>query len=205
MQSGPLFKEARPMLSLQNASAIAITRHIETGKTQYGCIKCIHAPDNCWWCMFAAPCCKYPKKISDRLEESKYVYVRENSVEWNDPTITFEDCDCLIPFNPCALRVADNITVLYFDDPSFEKIQNKSCGCITNCLQYICGGKGQKVRFANMFCCCCVVGKNGPCCVPICCATPNNSQSYICYVKDAGSAAAEIKQAKANAKARMAF
>jgi hypothetical protein len=206
MQSGPLYKEERPMLSLQNASAVQITRHVETARTQYGCCKCCHAPDSCWCCMLIFPCCKYPKKVSDKLEDSKYVYVRENSVEWNDPTITFEDCDCCIPVNFCSLRVADNVQVLYFDDPAFEKIQNKSCGCITNCMQYMFGGKGQKVRFANMFCGCCVVGKGGAPCVPVCCC-PNatNAQLYDVYVKDGASAAAEIKQAKVNAKARMSF
>jgi hypothetical protein len=33
----------------------------------------------------------------------------------NEPEITFAECKCFIPCNPCALDVIDHVEVLYFD------------------------------------------------------------------------------------------
>jgi hypothetical protein len=79
--AAPQIKEERKMLSLTSSDRIIILKQITPGKTTYGMCKCIHAPSWCWCCA-ALPCCKLPKDVVDKMEDSKYVYVRENSIEW---------------------------------------------------------------------------------------------------------------------------
>lgn len=57
-------------------------------------------------------------------ESSKYVYIRENSIEWNTPAITVAQGACC-GIDPCLYTVRDRVHVLYFDDPVLDHITDQ--------------------------------------------------------------------------------
>jgi hypothetical protein len=59
-------------------------------------------------------------KIALRKESSKYILIRENSLEWNEPRIVMKNGTCC-GIDPCTYDIQDNVKVLYFDDPIFER------------------------------------------------------------------------------------
>ena len=69
-----------------------------------------------------------------KREASKYFYIRENSIEWNEPYITFGNGGCC-GFDPCLYTLQDNLSVVYFDDPVMNKISNSTpiCNEIRTC------------------------------------------------------------------------
>ena len=128
--------------------------------------------------------------ISDKFDASNFILIRENSVEWNKPKIVSAKGDCC-GLSLCYYDIQDNISVIYYDDPMFESVSNKT-RCCNESRTVCCGGQGERVRISSTFCnglcirgilpCPCV--PNLPCleCCPCieCCALQANI-----YVKPA--------------------
>jgi len=81
MAQAPDIRENRIMMSLSDGSHIKIIQKVNPGKSTFGCLKCCHAPSACWCCSLL-PCCKLPEDVLNKMEGSKYIYIRENSIEW---------------------------------------------------------------------------------------------------------------------------
>lgn len=70
--------------------------------------------------MLSYCCCfDYPTYIVNKMTSSKYIYVRENSIEFNSPSMQAAKGACC-GASLSKLAVRDNITVLYFDDHHFD-------------------------------------------------------------------------------------
>ncbi len=77
----------RKMLTREDEKSIRIIKSIPVGEDTFGCIACCHAPSCC--ALFSiCPCCTNPEYIIHKRASSKYVYVRENSIEWNEPEVS---------------------------------------------------------------------------------------------------------------------
>lgn len=74
----------RKMLAKEHEDRIRIVKAIPSGEDTFGCIACCHAP-SCCALMSLCPCCTNPEYIIHKRASSKYIYIRENSIEWNDP------------------------------------------------------------------------------------------------------------------------
>lgn len=90
------------------------------------------------------------------------------------------------------------MTVLYFDDPMFDRLtdQTRLCNEFRTCC---CGGSGERVRIDAPFCFdLCLRGTTPCCCIPVCC--PNALCPCILrheiYVEDAQRGLYEIKRAR---------
>jgi hypothetical protein len=217
MASNAFIVEDRLMISRANANAIQITDTIQHGVKTYGMCACCYAPSMCP-CLASLVCVRDPEYIVKELDASKYIYVRENSLEWNAPTVIHKEgtggCDCgncdCCGFNFCFYRASDSIKVLYFDDPNFDRLIDKT-PCCNDCASYCCGGEGEQIEINAKFCCgCCYRGTDCPC-VPVCCVCPCACCgvdvpciiSHRFFVEDAKDAIAKIKGARDSAKARM--
>jgi len=55
----------------------------------------------------------------NKMNSSRYIYLRENSLEFNNPTMQAAKGKCC-GAALCELAVWDNVTVLYFDDQHFD-------------------------------------------------------------------------------------
>ena len=67
-----------------------------------------------WLCCF-----DHPKRSRNKVNSSKYVYIRENSIEYNTPEIRAVNgpwfgSDC------CQQSVKDKVIVIYFDDMHYS-------------------------------------------------------------------------------------
>jgi hypothetical protein len=132
----------RAIMSRLSASSVIITKSLETGKTVNGCFVCCNSPSCCAICS-VCPCCDYSVYVVKRRESSKYVHIRENSI--------------------------DKVEVIYYDDPIFSLLRNTTrlCNEFRTCL---CGGRGERLQISST--CCFGMGYRGTglCpCVPICC------------------------------------
>ena len=193
--------EDRLMMSRSNANAITVTVVVPHGVKTYGCLACCYAPEWAPGCA-VIPCIKDPKYIVKELEASKYIYIRENSLEWNQPNKVNKEGDCC-GFSCCMFRAQDNVSVLYFDDPMFDSINDKS-RCCNSCRTFCCGGNGELIQIDSKCCgglclrgmppCCCV-----PCCFQACCPVIKHQL----WVDKADESIRNIKLARDNAKARM--
>jgi hypothetical protein len=77
----------RPAISRQDDNTISILGEVTSGENSHGWSACCAAP-SCCSTLGTIPCCFHnPEYITLRHESSKYVYVRENSLEWNDPVV----------------------------------------------------------------------------------------------------------------------
>ncbi|GMI36650.1 hypothetical protein TrRE_jg3980 [Triparma retinervis] len=192
----------RVMMSRINASAITVTEIIPHGVTSYGCCACCYAPDSCPGCA-VCPCIKDPKYIVKEMEASKYIYVRENSIEWNQPVKISKEGDCC-GVSCCLFRAQDQISVLYFDDPLFDNITDKS-RCCNDCITFCCGGEGELVQIDAKFCCGCCYRAIPPFFfgVPVCCGSCCPIIKHKIWVAKASDAIRSIKGARDNAKERM--
>jgi len=148
-------------------TTVRITHTIEPGQRVTGCLICCHAPDKCPL-LGCFPCCDYPEYIVNEMNSSKYVYVRENSLEWNNPTMQLDKGNCC--GSSCTeLTVLDNVTVLYFDDVYFDNVRDDTRRC-NNCKTFCCGGRGEQVQIESTFCCgLCLRGRTPMTCIPSCC------------------------------------
>ena len=203
MSEKPYIVEDRRMVSRVKTNSITLISLIEPGETTKGCCQCCNAPPACPCCALF-PCCDDPEYIVTAREASKYIVIRENSLEWNDPKIVTSEGNCCGQ-SLCMYRIQDQVTVLYFDDPMIKDIQNKT-RCCNDVRTWCCGGVGERVMINNTFCYGACARGLFPCpCVPSCCPSLlcPCMLSYNLYVKDANKAVVEIKSAHVGAKERM--
>ncbi|GMI26296.1 hypothetical protein TeGR_g5513 [Tetraparma gracilis] len=199
--------EDRLMMSRINTSAITVTMVVPHGVKSYGCCACCYAPASLPACS-ALPCVMDPEYIVKEMEASKYIYVRENSLEWNAPIMTQSEGNCF-GVSCCYFRAQDHVTVIYFDDPMFDRITDKT-PCCNQCATWCCGGEGELIQIDSKFCfgCCYRSVLGAGACVPVCCA----ASCCPCYplvikhkiwVANAADAKAGILEARDNARERM--
>jgi len=116
---GPYIVEDRRMMSRVKGDRIRITHIIEPGERVKGCCTCFNAPKLLpmlsYWCC----CFDYPKRVINKLNSSKYIYVRENSIEFNTPEVRAAN-GLWFGSACCELNVKDKVTVIYFDDMHFS-------------------------------------------------------------------------------------
>lgn len=92
---------------------------IQPGTRRPGCLVCCNAPDSNP-CLSRCCCVDYPVYILNKMNSSRYIYVRENSLEFNNPSMQATKGRCC-GASCCELSVKDNVTVLYFDDEHFDE------------------------------------------------------------------------------------
>mmetsp|Transcript_18020 Transcript_18020/g.39394 ORF Transcript_18020/g.39394 Transcript_18020/m.39394 type:complete len:212 (+) Transcript_18020:69-704(+) len=200
----PFIVEDRRMLSRVAGDRIKITHTIEPGRRETGCITCCHAPDNCPILASFLCCYDYPEYIVNEMNASRYIYVRENGIEWNSPSMQPAKGTCC--GQSCTeLAVMDNITVLYFDDINFDDVRNDT-RCCNTCMTFCCGGRGEQVQIESTFCfSCCIRGRDNRTCIPVCCpdlCCPCIVKSEL-WVEDAPAAVKIIRDARDDAKRRL--
>jgi len=106
------------------------------------------------------------------------IYIRENSLEYNQPTIcpskSMNPLSTLFccGYSPSDLTVRDSVSVVYYDDIVMDTIRNDTRPC-HGCQTFCCGGRGELVALESTFCGeMCYRGRSDMgcfCCVPICC------------------------------------
>jgi hypothetical protein len=158
-------------MSRSNRSALSVIDVLPVGKSTKGCCVCCHAPSCCAMCSLC-PCCDDSEYIVMKRDASKYFYIRENSIEWNDPSVTMSPGPCC-GVDPCLYDVRDNVKVVYFDDAMFLRLTNTTrfCNEFRTCL---CGGRGERIQISAPCCCGLAYRASCPCiclCVPVCCPT----------------------------------
>ncbi|KAK1732559.1 hypothetical protein QTG54_016771 [Skeletonema marinoi] len=220
--SKPYIVEDRPMISRSSGDRVKILHLIQPGKEETGCLTCFYAPPS-----FPAiishllPCIDYPEYILREVHSSQYIYIRENSIEVNQPTIQPARSESVLGNVLCCghsstdLIVLDQVTVIYYDDLIMDEIRNDTRVC--NPLQtFCCGGKGEEVRLESTFCGgLCYRGRRGTrgcfgcCCMPLCipvgcpeCLCPCAARKTL-FVENADAAVDIIQKARDNAKIRL--
>lgn len=193
-------KEGRRMMSRRREDGIHLLKSLTPGLHSTGCCVCCSAPACCPMCS-ALICCDHSKYIVAQRDASKYVLVRENSLEWNEPEIVWEGGNCF-GIDPCLYGVQDNPQVVYYDDPMIDEIsdQTRWCNETRTCLN---GGSGERVQLTST----CFFGicyrASFPCpCVPVCVPTAlfPCARRRVLYLKDAAEGIHEIKNAVRNAR-----
>lgn len=189
----------RLIFTLRSENLINILAILVPGINSSGCCVMCDSP-SCLPGLSIFPCWDDAEYVKIKREASKYVFIRENSIEYNDPVVAFKfshtNCCCCV--DPCEYVVDDNITVIYFDDPIFERMTNQSELC-HSCSVVCFGGKGERIKFENT--CCfdmCVIGLPPcpiipRCCPRICCPCYHIKEFYV---DDAQKAIYEIKKAR---------
>eukprot|EP01082_Thalassiosira_pseudonana_P003365 g2399.t1.1.5e174189 g2399 g2399.t1 contig12:17167-18054(-) len=181
--SKPYIVEDRPMISRSCGDRVKITHTIEPGKEETGCITCFYSPPE-YPILAKCPCFDYPEYIVNEIKASQYIYIRENSIEYNQPTL--QPSKATTPLttifccghSPSSLSVRDSITTIYFDDVLMDSVRNDT-RMFHPLHTFCCGGRGEEVRLESRFCgdvcyrgrsldgfgsgCCCLV------CVPVGC------------------------------------
>lgn len=150
------------------------------------------------------PCCDDPAYITSAREASKYIYIRENALEWNAPQIAAAKGDCC-GVSLCRYRIQDNVKVIYFDDLTLEDIDDDT-RCCNDLRTKCCGGMGEEIRLRGEFCLgMCVRAPFPIMCVPACCPTfcCPCAFSHSIYVENSNEAIVKIKNAVDNSKQRM--
>jgi hypothetical protein len=77
----------RTAISRHQSHSLAILDEVESGENSNSWCACCAAPA-CCSTLGALPCFQNPEYITLRYESSKYIYVRENSLEWNEPKVS---------------------------------------------------------------------------------------------------------------------
>ena len=125
-----------------------------------------------------------PTSTLNTASTSYSIYIRENSIEYNQPTL--QPSKATTPLttifccghSPSSLSVRDSITTIYFDDVLMDSVRNDT-RMFHPLHTFCCGGRGEEVRLESRFCgdvcyrgrsldgfgsgCCCLV------CVPVGC------------------------------------
>jgi len=172
---------------------------LEPGRDTKSCLVCCSAPACCPACSFC-PCCDDAEYVKNKREASKYIFIRENSLEWNDPEIVvMQSGSCL---DPCLYTIKDRVHTVYFDDVMFERITDQTRFC-NECRTCLFGGRGERIRLDATCCYGLCLRSSFPCpFVPFCCPSvvfPCAWRHEI-YVTDASKALYEIKGAIKSAK-----
>lgn len=155
------------MLHSNLKSTVRITHILQPGTRKLGCCTCCHAPDN-FPHVYRCPCFDYPGYIVNQINSSRYIYIRENSLEWNNPRMQSAKGSCC-GRSCCKYVIMDDITVLYYDDMHFDNIKDNTRRC-NDCKTFCCGGRGEQVLIDSRFCFgMCKRGKGNMFCIPSCC------------------------------------
>jgi hypothetical protein len=112
----------------------------------------------------------------NEVSSSRYIYIRENSIEYNTPTL--QPAKATTPLStvlccgnsPSELVVRDQVTVLYFDDIIFDSVRNDTRLC-NPFITFCCGGHGETVQLESTYCwdmCYRSRGCGGICCIIPC-------------------------------------
>lgn len=204
-EAGPYIVEDRRMISRVKGDRIRLTHIVEPGERVKGCCTCFSAPRlfpmlSYWLC-----CVDYPKRTVNKLNSSKYVYIRENSIEFNTPEIRAAN-GLWFGSACCRLSVKDKVTVIYFDDMHFSRVTDVTRPC-NEFKTFCCGGDGEKVQIDSRFCC--GLCKRAQCayvCIPSCFSEqccPCLVASHEIYVEDAQTAVEAINMARDDAEERI--
>lgn len=132
--------------------------------------------------------------IHNKISLNNYsIYIRENSLEYNQPIITPSKSTNILTtlfccgHSPSNLTVRDSISVVYYDDILFDTVRNDTPRC-HECSTFCCGGKGEAVRLESTYCSnLCYRGRGGcfTCCfVPVCfpeCICPCGVRVSFCF------------------------
>lgn len=176
--------DGRAIMSRLSETSVLILKNLTAGKTANGCLVCCNSPSCCAICS-VCPCCDYSEYLVKRRESSKYIHIRENSIEWNTPEISMRSGNCF-GIDPCIFDVKDNVEVIYYDDPIFSRLKNTTrlCNEFRTCF---CGGRGERIQLSSN--CCFGMGYRGSClcpCIPVCCpaGTLNILFAVQCSVPD---------------------
>ena len=118
------------------ACKVKITHTIAPGKEETGCLACFYAPPKLP-ILTKCPCFDYPEYIVNKIRASQYVYVRENSIEYNQPTLQPAPADRSSLFEEClccgrsrnVVMVRDRVSVVYFDDELYDDVRNDTRCC----------------------------------------------------------------------------
>lgn len=187
----------RLIFTLRSENLINLLAILVPGTNSAGCCVMCDAP-SCLPGLSILPCWDDAEYVKIKREASKYVFIRENSIEYNDPVVAFKFGHCCCCVDPCEYVIDDNVTVIYFDDPIFERMTDQQELC--NSCSVVCfGGKGERIKFENT--CCfdmCVIGLPPcpiipRCCPRICCPCYHIKELYV---DDAQKAIYEIKKAR---------
>lgn len=215
----PYIVEDRRMISRSAANRIKITHTIQPGRRSRGLLTCCHAPEpsssssfsvllrpltRCLFCFF-----DHPRRVVNEREASRYVYVRENSLEWNDPEIVPDRGGCC--GSSCAAStVRDDVTVLYFDDADFDEVRATEDRCCSATRSACCGDRGERVVIDSSFCFggCRRSGRGRglcrarpSCCPANCC--PCGARPTELWVENAEMSARIIRDARDDAMSRL--
>lgn len=191
----------RRMMSRKGRGKIRLLMALQPGQSTPGCLVCCSAPA-CCPILSICPCCNDSDYIHIKKESSKYVYIRENSIEWNVPKVISKHGSCC-GIDPCIYEIQDDVRVLYFDDPLFNRITDQTRIC-NECRTCLFGGKGERIQIDSPCCCSLCQRAAFPCpCIPICCPTAifPCALKYELYVEDAQKGKYEIDQARSAANA----
>lgn len=141
---------------------------IPPGQTQDSMLACCYAPAFCP-CWSLLPCCLEAQYLRDKRNASRYILLRENSIEWNEPVCTSAPGPCwCCGVNWILYDVKDNVQVVHYDDPHIKRVRNGTRYCNYIRTQ-LCGGQEDEIHVeAPLRCCCCVRGSL-PCpLIPVC-------------------------------------
>lgn len=156
----------RPIHSRSNKNNIKIIKSLRPGKITDGCIVCCTAPSCCQG-LTICPCCGDSEEIRLKRESSSYIYLRENSIEWNHPKLILSSGSC-IGVDPCLFDIQDNITTLYYDDIRFQNIHDNTRFC-NEFLTCLIGGYGESIIISPATHCFCFERGYFPCpLIPTC-------------------------------------
>ena len=188
----------RRMMSRKKKNQVKVLHSLTPGIDTNHWLVCCTAPTCFPLCSMCFPCCNEPEYITVKRQASKYVFIRENSIEWNEPKIVMKSGPCF-GIDPCIYEIQDNVRVLYYDDPIFNRITDQT-RCLNECRTCLCGGKGERIQI-DAPCCfnLCQRSHTFPCpFVPVCLPTllfPCALKHEI-YVDDAQRGMYEIKAAR---------
>jgi hypothetical protein len=187
----------RAMLSREDRDNLRVRTVLEPGTHTPSVLVCCSTPSCCPMCAGTCPCCDDAEYVREKREASKYVYIRENSIEWNNPNIAMSNGSCC-GVDPCLFIVKDEVHVVYFDDLMFASISDKTRMC-NECRTCLCGGKGERVSIDQTCCLGLCFRSSFPCLpgVPVCCPTQLTpcAWRHELHVRDAAKALYEIKAA----------
>ncbi|RYH19020.1 hypothetical protein EON65_26580 [archaeon] len=105
-----VYKNAgRPIMSRQDRHSIGLVASLMPSQVTPGCLMCCSAPACCPLCA-VCPCCGDAEYIAAKRKASTYIFIRENSIEWNDPKIVMQTGVCC-GVDPCMYDVQDHVQV----------------------------------------------------------------------------------------------
>lgn len=196
MHSSMKFNAGRAIFIRNSDDDIRIKSALVPGSNSSGCFICCSAP-TCCPMLSVLPCFDDAQYVKLKRESSKYVYIRENSIEWNEPSVIMKNGSCL-GVDLCHYDIQDHVTVLYFDDPMFDRLSDQTRHC-NECRTCLCGGAGERVIIDSPICFNLCLRASCPCpCVPICCPTDLCPcvLRYEIYLEDAQKGLYEIKKSR---------